>query len=345
MRWLVAGLVLLAVAAAAGLTVDYLRFMDRPLALDEPQVYELPAGASVRRVARELHEAGWLQRPLYWEFHARVEADSTNVRTGEYRLEPGLTPRGLLALFLGGRTIQYSLTIPEGWTFAQLMHAVRAHPHLRQTLTPEEDMEIMARLGRPGEHPEGWFYPDTYLFPRGTTDLEFLDRAHRRMVSVLESAWAERQQDLPLETPYEALILASIVERETGVPDERELVAAVFTTRLRRGMRLQTDPTVIYGAQVYGGQVSDGRLRRRDLRTDTPYNTYTRAGLPPTPIALPGGDAIRATLNPADSEVLFFVSRGDGSHHFSTTYQEHREAVIRYQLGGDAGRYPGSARP
>lgn len=333
---LLAGLVL---AAAAVLTADYLRFMEDPMTLTQVEIYQVPAGASVRRVARELHEAGWLERPLYWEFHARVEARSTNVRAGEYLLEPGLTPRALLALFTSGRTVQYSLTIPEGWTFAQLMSAVRAHPHLRQTLDPDEDMELMALLGRPGEHPEGWFFPDTYLFPRDTTDLVFLERAHRRMAEFLEVAWAERQPDLPLETPYEALILASIVEKETGVPEERDLVAAVFTTRLKRGMRLQTDPVVMYGAEI-----SNGRLRRRDLRTDGPYNTYTRAGLPPTPIALPGGDSIRAALNPADSEVLFFVSRGDGSHHFSTTYAEHREAVIRYQLGGDASRYPGSAQ-
>lgn len=339
MRRVLLGALLLVVVAAVALAMDYLRFMDTPVTLDEPQVYQVPAGASVRRVARELHEAGWLQRPLYWEFYARVEAESANIRAGEYRLEPGLTPRGLLALLLSGRTIQYSITIPEGWTFARLMTAVRAHDRLLQTLDPEDDMKIMARLGRPGEHPEGWFYPDTYLFPRGTTDLEFLERAHRRMADVLESAWESRRADLPLETPYEALILASIVEKETGVPDERDLVAAVFITRLRRGMRLQTDPTVMYGAQV-----SDRRLRTRDLRTDGPYNTYTRVGLPPTPIALPGGDAIRATLNPADSDVLYFVSRGDGSHHFSTTYREHREAVIRYQLGGDASRYPGSTR-
>lgn len=332
-------LVFLFIAGMAVLTADYLRFMEDPMALTQVEVYEVPAGASVRRVARELHEAGWLERPLYWEFHARVVAGSPTIRAGEYRLEPGLTPRGLLTLITTGPTVQYSLTIPEGWTFAQLMQAVRAHPHLRQTLLPEEDMELMARLGRPGEHPEGWFFPDTYLFPRDTTDLAFLQRAHRRMADFLETAWSERQPDLPLESPYEALILASIVEKETGVPEERDLVAAVFTTRLKRGMRLQTDPVVMYGAAI-----SDGRLRRRDLRTDGPYNTYTRAGLPPTPIALPGGDSIRAALNPADTEVLFFVSRGDGSHHFSTSYREHREAVIRYQLGGDASRYPGSAQ-
>jgi len=332
-------LLVLALVAAAGLGYDYLRFMDEPLALDETQVYEVPPGSSVRRVARDLHEAGWLERPAYWEFHARVEAESATIRAGEYRLEPGLTPRSLLALFTAGRTVQYSLTIPEGWTFAQMMAAVRAHPQIRQTLDPAGDMEIMARLGRSGEHPEGWFFPDTYLFPRDTTDIAFLERAHRRMVEFLDAAWAERQEGLPVESPYQALILASIVEKETGHPDERGLVAAVFNTRLKRGMRLQTDPAVMYGAGI-----TSGRLRSRDLRTDTPYNTYTRAGLPPTPIALPGGASIRATLNPADTDVLFFVSRGDGSHHFSTTYREHREAVIRYQLGGDASRYPGSRR-
>ncbi|HSP01775.1 MAG TPA: endolytic transglycosylase MltG [Thioalkalivibrio sp.] len=339
MKRLLLIVVLLLVVGAAGIAYDYVQFMDTPVSLDRTEVYDVPAGASVRRVARELNEAGWLERPLYWEIHARYEAQSTNIRVGEYRLEPGLTPRSLLALFTAGRTVQYSLTIPEGWSFAQLMAAVRSHPNLQQTLDPEADMEIMSRLGRPGEHPEGWFFPDTYLFPRDTTDIAFLERAHRRMSEFLDAAWAERQEDLPVETPYEALILASIVEKETGHPDERDLVAAVFTTRLKKGMRLQTDPTVMYGAGI-----SNGRLRGRDLRTDTPYNTYTRHGLPPTPIALPGAASILATLDPADTEVLFFVSRGDGSHHFSTTYREHREAVIRYQLGGDASRYPGGSR-
>ncbi|MFP4244400.1 MAG: endolytic transglycosylase MltG, partial [Ectothiorhodospira sp.] len=255
------------------------------------------------------------------------------LRAGEYRIEPGSTPRDLLALFVSGRTIQYRLVIPEGWSFQRMMNAINAHPHLENTLEEEDHPELMERLGRPGTHPEGWFFPDTYHFPGGTTDMDFLRRAHRRMEQELDAIWENRTEGLPLETPYEALILASIVEREAG-QGEKPRVAAVFIERLRRGMRLQSDPTIIYGMDQF-----DGDIRRLDLRRDTPYNTYTRDGLPPTPIALPGRDSLEAVTHPAESDALFFVGRGDGTHHFSKTYREHREAVIRHQLDGDASRY------
>lgn len=332
---------LLLVAAAGGVAFylwhDYLDYVERPLELPEDGVvFEVRPGVSLRALSRELADRGIVSRPHYIEWHARRIGVAGAIKAGEYRLDANLTPAAMLALFASGRTLQYSLTIPEGWTFRQMMAAIAAHDRISATLDPDDQEAIMAAIDRPGLHPEGWFYPDTWHFPRGTTDLDFLVRANRRMEEVLEREWAARREGLPLESPYEALILASLIERETGVPEERPLIAAVFVSRLKRGMRLQTDPSVIYGMEEY-----DGRIRYRDLRTDTPYNTYTRAGLPPTPIALPGGDAIRAALNPAESKALFFVSRGDGSHHFSESYEEHRRAVIRYQLGGDASRYRG----
>jgi UPF0755 protein len=267
-----------------------------------------------------------------------VQDKAHRIKSGEYRLEPGLTPTGLLDLLVAGKTIQYSLTLVEGWNFKQVMGAIAEHPELVQTLDSEPPEAIMAALGAPGMHPEGWFYPDTYLFPSGTTDLQFLRRTYETMQRRLAAEWEARSQGLPLESPYEALILASIVEKETGAPDERGLIAAVFLRRLERGMRLQTDPTVIYGM----GERYQGNIRKSDLLRDTPYNTYTRKGLPPTPIAMPGGDSIHAVLHPAESEALYFVATGDGRHHFSQTYEEHRQAVIDYQLGGKASRYKGS---
>lgn len=330
-----AGIALIVASVAYGLWSDYRQFVEAPLAIPpDGIVYEIPAGASLRTVANGLAAQGVIEHPRYLEWLARHGETATRIQAGEYRLEPGLTPVSLLALLGSGRTVQYGLTIPEGWTFRQMMAAVGDHAHLVQTIDPADHGTIMTRLGEPDAHPEGWFYPDTWHFPKGTTDLDFLRRAHERMKAVLEREWAGRNPGLPLKTPYEALILASIVEKETAVPEERPLIAAVFASRMKKGMRLQTDPTVIYGIEAF-----DGNLRRRDLEADTPYNTYTRAGLPPTPIALPGGDAIHAVLHPAETKALYFVARGDGSHHFSETYEEHRRAVIRYQLGGNGNRY------
>jgi UPF0755 protein len=216
----------------------------------------------------------------------------------------------------------------EGWTFRQLLSALRRHEAVRDTLDGLSDEAIMARLGYPGKHPEGRFLPETYQFPRGTSDLEFLRRAYDGMQRALAAAWQGRAEDLPLDSPHEALVLASIVEKETGLASERARIAGVFVRRLRRGMRLQTDPTVIYGL----GEAFDGNLRRRDLAADTPYNTYTRAGLPPTPICLPGKAAIEAVMHPAHGTSLYFVARGDGSHQFSDTLEAHNRAVQKYQL-------------
>lgn len=323
--------------AAAVMLVDFLRFLHDPLSesVEEPLTLMVEPGSSVARVAHDLAAEGWLERPFHFRIAARVSGAAKRIQAGEYRVPPDQSPRRLLERMVAGDVKTYKLTVIEGWTFARMMQAVRQHPVLEHTLAPDADAEtIMSRLGQADQHPEGWFFPDTYRFPRGTSDVDLLQRAHQRMRNVLQEEWEGREEGLPIDTPYEALILASIIERETGVPDERARIAGVFVERLERGMRLQTDPTVIYGL----GDEFDGNLRYRDLRTDTPYNTYTRGGLTPTPIALPSRAAIHAALHPDRRGELYFVSTGDGRHVFSKTLKEHNEAVIKYQLGGDAGR-------
>ncbi len=239
-----------------------------------------------------------------------------------------MTALQLLQQMVDGEVIQHTLTLVEGWSFKQVMVALRAHHAIRATLQGLTAAEIMSRLGYAGQHPEGRFFPDTYHFPKATSDIEFLRRAYSAMAERLEQEWVAREPDLPLKSAYEALILASIIEKESAVSAERAEIAGVFIRRLNKGMRLQTDPTVIYGM----GEAYDGNIRRRDLRHDTPYNTYTRKGLPPTPIAMPGGEAIHAALHPASAESLYFVARGDGTHYFSATLEEHNRAVRKYQL-------------
>ncbi len=328
-------LLLVTLLVVAGLlTWHYRDFLATPLALDaEGQVIELPRGAGLRRISDDLATRGIIDSPDLLVLHGRLSGLDTALKAGEYRLEPGLTPRGLLDLFANGQVMLHSLTLVEGWTFAQALAAVRAKPELTATLEGLDPATVMARLDLEGQHPEGRFFPDTYHFPRGTTDLEFLRRAYETMQEVLERAWTMRAEGLPYDDPYLALVLASIVEKETSVPDERAEVAGVFVRRLHKGMRLQADPTVIYGL----GEGFDGNLRRRDLRADTPYNTYTRHGLPPTPIALPGRGAIEAVLNPAEGKALYFVATGDGRHVFAETLAEHEANVRRYQLKGRRG--------
>ncbi|MDX1513490.1 MAG: endolytic transglycosylase MltG [Gammaproteobacteria bacterium] len=304
------------------------RAMAATLRLGSPVIYEVESGSNISRIASDLAARRVLERPAFIVWHARVSGEAAAIKAGEYRLTPGMTATDLLALLVSGRVVQRAFTVIEGWTFTELVNAVRASPVLEQTLSDATPDEIMVRLGHPDEHPEGRFLPDTYHFPKGTTDLEFLKRAYDAMTAYLATAWQGREASLPLNDAYEALILASIVEKETAVPEERRRIAGVFVARLRKGMRLQTDPTVIYGL----GVAFDGNLRRRDLETDTPYNTYTRKGLPPTPIALPGAASIDAVVNPLVDGSLYFVARGDGSHHFSKTYEEHVNAVNKYQL-------------
>ncbi|MCB1743023.1 MAG: endolytic transglycosylase MltG [Gammaproteobacteria bacterium] len=307
--------------------------LHRSFELDTVEVLELPRGTSLKTLASELQRRGWLEHPHYFEWYVRYREEAGKLKAGEYEVARSETLESLLRKLVEGRVLQHQITFIEGWTFKQLRAALAAHPAVRQTLGDKSDADVMTALGLPKEHPEGRFFADTYVFTTGTTDLDLLRRAHVMLKRRLEEVWAERQSDLPLETPYEALILASIVEKETGQASERPLIAGVFVERLRRGMRLETDPTVIYGM----GERFDGNLRRKDLTTDTPYNTYMRHGLPPTPIATPGLAALQAAVNPVVDGSLFFVSKGDGSHYFSKTYREHRRAVVKYQLGGRAG--------
>ena len=322
--------VLVAGAALYGIHADYRRFLDTPLGVPtDGLVLEVKPGMGIGAIARELRrQPGLLHSTFYLEAYARFNGLAPRLKVGEYALAPGMTPRDLLERIATGQVIQYPLTVVEGWTFQQLRQALAAHPKIAQTLREASDAEIMARLDRPGRHPEGWFFPDTYHFPAGFTDEAFLRRALTAMEQHLTRAWSQRAADLPLDDPYQALILASIVEKETGLTAERPAIAGVFARRLRAGMLLQTDPTVIYGL----GAAFDGDLRRRDLVTDTPYNTYTRKGLPPTPIALPGAGALEAAVHPAAGDALYFVADGQGGHVFSRTLDEHNRAVRRYQL-------------
>jgi len=326
----------LIVLLTAGLVValvawrQYQSFLKIPLQLPQAGLlYTVTPGVSLRVLARDLEQRGVLANALYLRLLARIQGQASQIKAGEYLIAQGTNPRQLLVLLTSGKVHQYALTLLEGWTFQQVLQAIRHHEAITQTLQGLSMEQIMERLGHPGQHPEGWFFPDTYHFPRGTTDLAFLARAYAAMQHRLSKAWEQRAPDLPLKTPYEALTLASIVERETGLASERPEIAGVFVRRLRKGMKLQTDPTVIYGM----GDAFSGNLRRQDLETDTPYNTYIHAGLTPTPICMPGADAIHAALHPAPGNNLYFVAKGDGSHHFSPSLEEHNRAVRRFQLG------------
>ncbi|MDR7305197.1 UPF0755 protein [Rhodoferax saidenbachensis] len=286
-------------------------------------------GSSAREVAVDVAQAGVRVQPalLYWWF--RLSGKARNIKAGSYELPAGTTPRSLLQKLVQGDEALRSVTLVEGWTFKQVREALRKADQLKpnsQALSPEQ---IMEQLGRPGVHPEGRFFPDTYTYSKGSSDLAVLLRALHAMDKKLDAAWSQRNPKSPLQTPDQALTLASIVEKETGKTSDQPLISAVFNNRLVIGMRLQTDPTVIYGL----GDAFDGNLRRVDLQTDNPYNTYIRAGLPPTPIAMPGKAALLAAVQPASSKALYFVARGDGTSQFSNSLDEHNRAVDKYQRG------------
>ena len=294
---------------------------------ESPVTFELRAGSSLRTTATQLAVAGIIGRPEPFELMVRMLGESGRLKAGNYEFSGQMTPLDLLQRMTRGDVTLIGITFVEGWTFEQIRKALRENPRIRSEITALSEIEVLQKLGISAPAAEGWFFPDTYHFSDGTTDLAILRRAHNLMRQHLEQEWARRVPNLPLQSQTEALILASIVEKETGRADERSMVAAVFINRLRIGMRLQTDPTVIYGM----GARFDGNIRKSDLLTDTPYNTYTRTGLPPTPIAMPGLDALRATLNPAASDALYFVARGDGTSKFSRTLAEHERAVTQYQ--------------
>jgi len=298
--------------------------------VEDSERFIITLGEGVSTVARNLVDAGIVSEPysfILWSYQREYTA---SLKAGEYEIEPGTTLLKLLEKFVEGDVVTYSVTFIEGWTFRQFLHQLNANGKLEHTLGRLSDKEIMAELRYPDLHPEGRFFPDTYIFDSNARDMEVLRQAFERMSAVLQREWDQRNPRATLKNKYEALILASIIEKETGKREEMETISAVFYNRLRKKMRLQTDPTVIYGL----GDQFDGNLKRSHLKRDTLYNTYTRFGLPPTPIANPGVSAIRAALNPLDTDVLYFVSRGDGSHQFSVTLAEHHRAVETYQLGG-----------
>ncbi|MGS1079723.1 endolytic transglycosylase MltG [Pseudoxanthomonas beigongshangi] len=332
-RNIVIVLILLLLAAAAGgawLYQRYHGFADDPLTgLKGDQVIEVASGDAFGTVLRKLRAQGVNDgQNVEWQLLARELDVAGKLKVGEYALQPGTTPRDLLTRMRDGKTVQYRFTIVEGWNIRQLRNALKAATPLKQETSQLDDAALMKALGHAGQHPEGRFLPETYVYTRRETDLDVLKRAYAAMDKALASAWAERDPQAPLASPEEALILASIVEKETGIASERPAIAGVFARRLKIGMRLQTDPTVIYGL----GSGYDGNIRKRDLLADTPYNTYTRTGLPPTPIAMPGVDALRAAVKPEAGDALYFVAVGDGSgkHVFSASLDQHNAAVARY---------------
>ena len=320
---------LFAVAAGAYGWVHYQRFLGQPLSFEpKTRVFALEKGWSAKRLSAELVADGIVQEHRWFDLYLRLSGQSARLQAGEYLLDAALTPPEMVRLFINGQVTQYQFTIIEGWDFRKLRSEIEKSTNLQHTLAELPNMEVMQKLGAENLHPEGQFLPDTYRFPKGMTDIALLRKAHDALRETLENEWQARAPDIPLKTAYEALILASIIEKETAVADERKKIAGVFSLRLQKDMKLQTDPTVIYGI----GEAYDGNIRRRDLRTDTPYNTYTRKGLPPTPIAMAGREAIHAAVHPERGPELFFVSRGDGTHQFSVTVKEHDAAVRKYQL-------------
>lgn len=295
-----------------------------------PMIYDVKFGSNLRVVSQELAAMGVIQHPLLFELLGRVRGDAPHIKAGNYEFASPIAPVMLLRKLTRGDATQSFIRFIDGWNIRQVRQALDAHDALTHETRDLSNDEIAKRLGITEGSIEGWIFPESYHFARGSSDLAVLRRAHRLMQAQLSAAWDKRAEGLPLATPYEALKLASIVEKETGKVAERQLVSSVFVNRLRLGMRLQTDPTVIYGM----GESFNGSLRRRDLQVDTPWNTYTRAGLPPTPIAMPGFASLQAAVNPATSPMLYFVARGDGSSHFSQTLDEHNAAVARYIRAG-----------
>ncbi|GMR05869.1 MAG: endolytic transglycosylase MltG [Gammaproteobacteria bacterium] len=285
-------------------------------------------GATMRGFAEQLVYDGLLEEKWSFLFWARYRNLSSSLKAGEYKVPADATMNDLLHLVTSGQVIDYPVTFIEGWSFKQLREALAKQKNLRQTIEKMDDEAIMKAIGAEGQYPEGRFYPDTYHYTSTMTDLDVLRQAYGKMNRLLSYEWEKRASDLPLKNRNQALILASIIEKETGAEIERTLIAGVFINRLRKGMLLQTDPTVIYGM----GDSYEGNIRRKDLRKDTPYNTYTRTGLPPTPIAMPGGEAIKAALHPAETDALYFVAKGDGTHYFSSSLREHINAVNKYQI-------------
>lgn len=312
-------------------TWDANRFLSSPLTASQARIITVPRGTSMQELTDQLLAKGVIQKPrdaLYLSWYAQLWGYARTLKAGEYKLNPGMTAPDLLQEIARGEVYQHALTLIDGWTFRQAMTVINTEPALKHLLRGDSPKQIMKAIGHPGVPAEGHFIPNTYYFPRGMTDIAFLERAYRHMQDVLDKEWKNRQKDLPLQSPEQALILASIIEKESSDRKELPRIAGVFIRRLKNHMRLQSDPTVIYGL----GKSFKGNLTKPDLHKDTPYNTYTRAGLPPTPISLPDKASLHAALHPAGGKALYFVAKGDGTHAFSATYAEHKRAVRKYQL-------------
>lgn len=298
-----------------------------------PLAFSIQAGSSLASAVQQISDAGVPLNGTLFALLARATSQSGKLKAGSYELKPGTTPMRLLGQIVRGDYAQESLRIIEGWNFRQMRNAIAAHPGLKQDTVSLSDQEILDRLGIDFKGAEGLFFPDTYRFANGVSELQIYRQAHGALMKNLNELWAKRDASLPYKTPYDALIMASIVEKETGMRSERDMIAGVFVNRLRKGMLLQTDPTVIYGM----GEAYQGNIRKSDLSTDTPYNTYTRVGLPPTPIALPGAESLAAVFNPAATDALYFVARGNGSSYFSSNLDEHNRAVNQFQRNINSG--------
>jgi len=311
---------------------DMQRSLSRPLAISQRGLdYEITPGKSARDLAQELARKKVIETPWFLELEARRRGVATQIKAGEYHFDAGTTATELLQKVVSGKSIQHSITFVEGWTFKQLLAELGATNALTHTLTNESPPEVMRRIGQAGVHPEGRFLPETYLFSRGTSDVEILRRAFDAMQRKMAQAWAFRDEGLPYKVPFDALIIASLIEKEAAKPEERPIIAGVFLRRLKENMKLETDPTLIYAM----GDSFDGNLSREHLGMDSPYNTYRYPGLTPTPIAMPGAASIDAALHPAAGDAMFFVAKGDGTHYFSSSLEEHNAAVARYQLKGE----------
>ena len=324
----VIGAITIALVVAGVLVVrDGIRSLDVPTKLTATLRYRISAGTRIARVAADLNAQGVIARPKAWMWYARYRGLASAIKAGEYAIAPGTTPRELLEKFVTGQVLLHSFTIIDGWRTQDMLAALHRNPEIVSTVSDGEPA-IMQKLGEPESDSEGQFLPETYRFPSGTTDLELMRQAHAALLQDLAAAWQSRDPEIPLRNSHELLIMASIVEKETGLPEELGKVAGLYLHRLRIGMLLQADPTIIYGL----GDRYDGELRTVDLRTDGPYNSYTRVGLPPTPIALPSAAALRATARPEKTDALYFVAspKGDGSHVFSPTYEAHKVAVAQY---------------
>lgn len=332
-------IVLVLAMAVAALLGTAQRYLEAPIELsDNSVVWTINSGGTLNKVNRQLYNQGVVNHPRLMALYGRFTGQ-THIRAGQYNIESGDTAKSLLDRFIRGEVISYQITFPEGWAFDQwLQHLAKVEQFA--SISQLSSSQVMEAAGMDKQHPEGWLFPDTYSYISTDTALDILARAHQKMLMVLDSAWQQRSPDTPYNSPYEALIMASIVEKETGLAEERPTIAGVFVRRLNRGMRLQTDPTVIYGL----GDAYRGNLKRVHLKTYSPYNTYMIKGLPPTPIAMPSAAAIEAALHPADGTSLYFVARGDGGHYFSDSLEEHQKAVRQYQIFRRAENYQSAPR-